>query len=77
MRQYGLDNASSVQNALNVLCGDNVNAVVKVGKNQYQARDRFFELWFARKEGNLENKYLHVEERYSKEMKLRTEVKIV
>ena len=77
MRQYGLDNASSVQNALNVLCGDNVNAVVKVGKNQYQARDRFFELWFARKEGNLENKFLHVEERYSKEMKLRTEVKIV
>lgn len=47
MRRYNLDKASSVQNALRNLCGDNLNMVAKVGKSHYKLQDNFFELWLA------------------------------
>ena len=47
MKRYGLDNASSVQNALRNLCGDNLNMVAKVGRSHYKLQDKFFELWLA------------------------------
>lgn len=67
LKQYNLDNASSVQNALKVLMGDNLNVIMRVGGNYYQARDRFFELWWARREGDLEKKFSLARERYQKE----------
>lgn len=72
MRKYNLDNASSVQNALTVLQGEHINAITRVGDRHYQARDRFFELWWARREGNLEQKFALARERYQKESELRS-----
>ncbi|MBQ9893667.1 MAG: ATP-binding protein [Bacteroidales bacterium] len=48
MKRYGLDNASSVQNALRNLCGDKLNMVAKVGRSHYKLQDKFFELWLAK-----------------------------
>ena len=56
MKKYSLDNASSVQNALRNLCGDNLNMVAKVGKSHYKLQDKFFELWLAASDNAFDRK---------------------
>lgn len=51
MKDYALDNASSVQNALAYLLDENNSIVRKLAKGTYIIDDRMFELWIA-KEGN-------------------------
>lgn len=51
MKRFGLDNASSVQNALIALQDDNNPIVRKLAKGTYIIDNRMFELWIAR-EGN-------------------------
>ena len=58
MKKYSLDNASSVQNALRNLCGDNLNMVVKVGKSHYKLQDKFFELWLAASDNAFDRKVI-------------------
>lgn len=58
MKKYSLDNASSVQNALRNLCGDNLNMVAKVGKSHYKLQDKFFELWLAASDNAFDRKVI-------------------
>ena len=70
IKRYGLDTASSVQNALNVLMGNNLRLIVRAGEARYQLRDRFFELWLARRNNLLEGKFNSAPERFSQESKM-------
>ena len=70
MKKYDLDNASSVQNALENLCGDSLNIAVKIAKGVYILRDRLFELWIADRGGYMDLKLENVKERFEKERKL-------
>lgn len=64
MKKYHLDTASSVQNGLKMLMGDNVNLVTQVGKGLYQLQNRFFELWLSRRDNALQQKYEVAEQRF-------------
>ena len=57
MKKYNLDNASSVQNALNNLGEERLNLTARLCKGTYVLQDRLFELWLASKFGVLEQKY--------------------
>ena len=70
MKQYGLDNASSVQNALRSLSSDGFRLIQPLGKATYSLENRFLELWLARNNGLLENKFDHAEERFQRERNL-------
>ena len=70
LKQYQLDNASSVQNALKNLCGDKLNLVSRVGKNHYRLQDRFFELWFAKTDGRFDEKISTAKDAFDKERAL-------
>jgi hypothetical protein len=70
MKQYGLDNASSVQNALRYLSSDGFRLIQPLGKATYSLENRFLELWLARNNGLLENKFDHAEERFQRERNL-------
>ena len=64
MRRYDLDNASSVQNALENLGESKHNLIDRIAKGTYVIQDRLFELWIADKGGYLDYKFEHAEERY-------------
>ena len=68
IKKYNLDNASSVQNSLKSLCGEPLNLVCRTGKASYMLRDRFFELWIAKGNHQLEGKIARASERYQKEI---------
>lgn len=68
IKQYHLDNASSVQNALKLLSDDKQNFIKKVGKASYCLQDRFFELWIARQGRRLESKIERAEARFLREL---------
>ena len=70
MKKYNLDNASSVQNALGNLCGENLNIAVNIAKGTYILQDRLFELWIAKRGGYMELKLANVKERFEKERSL-------
>ena len=70
MKKYNLDNASSVQNALSNLCGENLNIAVNIAKGTYILQDRLFELWIAKRGGYMELKLANVKERFEKERSL-------
>ena len=56
MKRYNLDNASSVQNGLAFLMSDHINLIMKTGPAEYSLRNRFFELWIARRDHSLDAK---------------------
>ncbi len=66
---YKLDNASSVQYALNSLCSDEKNLVKRIG-NAYMLRDRFFELWTVRSEKRIPTLLENAKARYERELEL-------
>ena len=68
MKRYHLDNASSVQNALIMLSDDKTNFIRKMGRASYCLQDRFFELWCARNNRNLESKINRAEMRFLQEL---------
>lgn len=70
MKRYDLDNASSVQNALENLCGENLKIAVRIAKGVYMLQDRLFELWIASRGGYLDLKLSHPKERFDKERKI-------
>ena len=73
MKKYGLDNASSVQNAIAYLTDDQHNLVVRIGKGAYCLQNRFFELWLARKNQMLGHKLQNASSRFEAERKLLSE----
>lgn len=70
MKRYDLDNASSVQNALENLCSEKFNIAVKVAKGVYMLQDRLFELWIAYRGGYLQYKMESPKARFEKERAL-------
>ena len=70
LKRYQLDNASSVQNALKNLCGDKLNLVTRVGKSHYRLQDRFFELWYAKMDGLINEKISSAQTLFEKEREL-------
>ncbi|MBQ6957848.1 MAG: ATP-binding protein [Bacteroidales bacterium] len=64
IKKYHLDNASSVQNGLKTLMGDNIHLITLVSKGVYQLQDRFFELWLARRDNTLQLKFDGVDQRF-------------
>lgn len=64
MKRYGLDNSSSVQNALRNLYGDNLNMVTMVGRSHYKLQDKFFELWLAQMNHVFDGKIASVEKTF-------------
>ena len=67
IKQYNLDNASSVQNAIKYLGDDKRNIITKVGKNGFMLQNRFFELWLAKHSGSFQHKIETAKERFEKE----------
>ena len=70
MKDYHLDNASSVQKALLNLQDENSPLIKKIAKGTYVIDDRLFELWIAREGNYLEYKYATASERFLKQNRL-------
>lgn len=70
LKKYDLDNASSVQNALKNITGDDFNLVTRLAKGTYALQDRFFELWLAKRDGAYETKVEGAEERFLRQREL-------
>lgn len=66
MKRYDLDNASSVQNALENLGENKLNLIVRIAKGTYILQDRLFELWIAEKGGYLNLKLEQAEARHER-----------
>lgn len=64
MKKYRLDNASSVQNALENLGQDKLGIIERIAKGTYVVEDRLFELWIASRSGILDAKYEEAESRF-------------
>lgn len=67
MKRYDLDNASSVQNALENLCGESLKIAVKIAKGVYTLQDRLFELWIASRGCYLGMKLMNPKRRFEEE----------
>lgn len=70
MKRYDLDNASSVQNALENLCGEDLKIAVRIAKGVYMLQDRLFELWIASRGGYLDLKLSNPKERFEEERRI-------
>ena len=70
IRQYGLDNASSVQNALNTLTDETTGLVVRISDKYYRLLDKYLELWFVEKAGFLEQRLMNSRELFHRERTL-------
>jgi AAA+ ATPase superfamily predicted ATPase len=70
MKDYALDNASSVQNALISLQDDNNPIVRKLTKGTYIIDDRMFELWIAREGNYLDIKFETANDRHQRQRAL-------
>lgn len=77
MKKYNLDNASSVQNALNNLGEDRMNLITRLCKGTYVLQDRLFELWIASKCGLLEQKYEAVPERFIEQREIENALRLL
>ena len=70
MKDYALDNASSVQNAL-ISLQDEKNLIIrKLSKGTYVIDDRLFELWIAREGAYLDVKFKAAGDRFRSQMSL-------
>lgn len=67
IRQYGLDNASSVQNALNTLTDETTGLVLRISDKYYRLLDKYLELWFVEKAGFLEQRVMNSRELFHRE----------
>lgn len=67
IRQYGLDNASSVQNALNTLTEETTGLVLRISDKYYRLLDKYLELWFVEKAGFLEQRVMNSRELFHRE----------
>ena len=70
MKKYQLDNASSVQNALDNLGPVKMSLIESIAKGTYVIQDRLFELWIASKTGILEQKFDSAETRFQQQRDL-------
>lgn len=70
MKKYQLDNASSVQNALENLGPDKLALIERIAKGTYVIQDRLFELWIAAKSGILQAKFLEAEARFYRQREI-------
>ena len=70
MKQYDLDNASSVQNALENLGENKWGLIDRIAKGIYVIQDRLFELWIASRGGYLELKIHDAETRFKKQREI-------
>ena len=76
MKRYNLDNASSVQNALENLGEDKLGLIDKIAKGTFIVQDRLFELWISKKTGMLETKYLDAENRFNRQREIISSVNL-
>jgi len=74
MKDYHLDNASSVQKALLNLQDENSPLIKKIAKGTYVIDDRLFELWIAREGNYLNIKYATAETRFRRQNELENPV---
>lgn len=64
LKKYDLDNASSVQNAIDNLMDEKMPLIDRIAKGTYVLQDRLFELWIASKSGTLEAKFQDAQNRF-------------
>ena len=67
MKKYALDNASSVQNAIEKLMDEKLPLIDRIAKGTYVIQDRLLELWIAWKTGTLEIKFQDAENRFHRQ----------
>ena len=74
LKDFHLDNASSVQKSLLSLQDENAPLIRKISKGTYVMDDRLFELWIAREGNYLDVKYATAELRYNRQKELENPV---